>query len=107
MPIRLPPGRFYGTRDASRSVAGMVLAQTSYAPGSDVPKHSHQAPYLCLVVAGGYVETCGSRSAHCTAGSLVYHPAAAEHADRFGESGGTCFNIELGPGWNDRLAGCG
>lgn len=107
MPVRLAPGRFYGTRDASWSVAGVVLAQTSYAPRAEVPKHSHHAPYLCLVVTGGYVESCGSRSAACTAGSLVYHPAAAEHADRFGDGGGTCFNIELGPEWNDRLAASG
>jgi AraC family transcriptional regulator len=103
MSLRLEPGRFFGSKTASHTPAGLILTETAYARDASLPRHSHEAPYLCLVVSGAYEESCGSRVEACTRGALLFHPTDSVHADRFGDAGGTCFNIQFGPEWSDRL----
>ena len=59
MPPRLTCGNYYGETLRRRTVAGVVLTETRYAPHSRLPRHSHEHAYFCLVRRGGYVETYG------------------------------------------------
>jgi AraC family transcriptional regulator len=65
--------------------------------------HGHEHPYLCAILQGGYTETCGGKVWTCTPRAVFLRPRGEPHADRFGESGGRIFGIELGAGWPDRL----
>ena len=103
MSLHLETGRFFGSSTAAHTPAGLIVSETVYAGGATLPRHSHEAPYLCLVVRGGYEESCEGRAEACGQGALLFHPADSVHADRFGPAGATCFNVQFGPEWDERL----
>lgn len=100
----LDRGRFFGTALVHRAAGEVTLAEGRYGGNSRIPEHAHRAPYFCLVLEGSFEETWGSRWETCGPGTLVFHQANEVHADRFGERGGRCFNLELGPALAERLA---
>jgi AraC family transcriptional regulator len=100
----LDPGRYYGTATGRRAAGEITLAESRYAGHVRLPTHAHRAPYLCLVVDGWFEEQSGGRRETCGTGTVVFHPAHEEHADRFGADGARCFNLELAPALADRLA---
>jgi AraC family transcriptional regulator len=81
----------------------LLLTERAYPPGLDIPPHTHEYPYLCTVLQGGYTETCAGRVWTCTPRTLFLRPRGEPHADRFAAAGGRIFGIELGPGWSARL----
>jgi hypothetical protein len=42
MPMRLPPGRYYGETLRSRKLASFELSERVYSPGYQTPKHTHK-----------------------------------------------------------------
>lgn len=63
------------------------LHVSHYAPGSAMTPHRHDEAWFCLVLDGRYEERLlGMRNEHA-AGDLLYCPARAEHAQRFGAAG--------------------
>lgn len=91
----LPVGEFHGVRSAGRVLASMALVETEYAGAMEVPLHSHEAPYLCVVVRGTFEERAGRHTTTHTPESVIYHPAGERHADRFLPGGGRCFNVQF------------
>src|SRR5439155_19889686 len=75
-------------------------------PSTDIPRHSHANPYICLVCAGGYTEVYGKRTRECGPHSVVFHPPGEVHAERFHDCAGRSFNIELPPVWTQRVGLC-
>lgn len=100
----LDRGLYFGDALAHRAAGEVTLAEGRYSGGAQIPEHAHRSPYFCLVLAGSFEETWGSRRETCGAGTLVFHQANEVHADRFGEGGGRCFNLEIGPALAERLA---
>jgi AraC family transcriptional regulator len=96
-------GGFFGTLRQRVEVAGIGLSETVYGAHAQLPLHAHESPYFCLVLRGDYVELCGRRQRQCQRAMLVFHPAGETHANRFGAGGGTCFNLEFGPTWAERV----
>lgn len=99
----LDNGRFYGGVKQQRVVGGITLAETRYAPGFVVPLHDHAHPFFCLALRGSFAEEFDRREWTARPSTVFYHPAGAEHAERFGEAGGRLFNIQLGGEWLSRL----
>jgi AraC family transcriptional regulator len=99
----LQNGSFYGGVQRDRRVADLTLAETSYEPGFVVPPHEHAHPFFCLALRGTFDERFDRRSWTGVASTVFYHPAAAEHAEVFGERGGRLFNVQLGHPWLERL----
>jgi AraC family transcriptional regulator len=96
----LPAGQFYGTETRRRSRADVILSETAYRPFLRIAEHAHERPYFCFVLDGSFEETGARRRWRaCDAARLIFHPAAEAHGNRFGDAGGRCFNIELGPRW--------
>lgn len=63
------------------------LHLSHYAPGGEMAPHRHDEAWFCLVVAGNYEERIlGMRNEHAP-GDLLYCPAHAQHAQRFGRNG--------------------
>lgn len=69
--------------------AGLSL----HSPGESLPWHEHAAPYLCLVLSGGFVESAPTSAGERRVGDVVFHPAGERHADRFGPNGACCLNL--------------
>lgn len=59
-------------------------------PGhSAMAEHCHDAPSLCIVVAGAYEESIRGRREEHFPGSLSFCPTHEPHSQRFGRSGAT------------------
>lgn len=101
--VKLPGGTFYGVERARRRVAGLLLTETGYRPGESLPRHHHERAYFCLVLRGGFTERTDRRSRECGPATVIFHPPGANHADRFGQRGSRCFNVELEVPWLARL----
>jgi AraC family transcriptional regulator len=103
MPIRLEPGKFYGTVSQKRDLRDFRLTETAYRPESRVPVHAHEHPYFCFVLAGSFEESSRGRIHEHALQDLIFHPASEVHADRFHRSGGRCFNLEMSAPFVERL----
>jgi AraC family transcriptional regulator len=100
----LEPGSFFGITTSNRVVAGIVVTEGRYDPGAAIPRHAHRFPYFCVVLGGGFEEATKGGLDTCRPGTVVYHPADEEHADRMGPAGARCFNLQLGPTLTEQLA---
>ncbi len=74
---------------------GTIVRDTRLAPASGVPRHAHAAAYACVVLDGRYTEHGERTALDCVAGSLLTHAAGHAHANRVGDAGARCVNIEL------------
>jgi AraC family transcriptional regulator len=106
MASRLLDDSYHGRCGRRLSAAGLLLSERTYPPLLEIPTHTHESPYLCAILQGGYTETCGGKVWTCTPCVLFLRPRGEPHADRFGEAGGRVFGVELGTGWPERLASC-
>ena len=105
-PTLLDSRTFFGRTVRSLQIAEVTLAETVYKPSARLPVHEHQRPYVCFVLAGEYEERFERREERtCRRADIVFHPAGAQHSDRFGARGGRCLNVELGEEWEERIKG--
>lgn len=68
---------------------------TQHAPTARGTLHRHSAPYLALVLEGGYEECSVDGVWRCEPGDLVVHPALHLHLNRFSPRRSRVFNIVL------------
>lgn len=95
----LAPGRFLG-RSLRRKQAGRLdITETVYAPSMKLPRHSHERPYFCIVLAGGFEETASRSSVQCSPGTTIYNDCGEAHHDVFGIGGARVLNVS----WSDAL----
>jgi AraC family transcriptional regulator len=89
------PGRFHGDLLRRCVVAGFTLTERAYTPELTLPKHSHQEPYFCFVLAGSFTEISGKQSCYCRPGTLLFHSPGEPHSDHF-HTNARCFSLQLG-----------
>jgi len=58
-----------------------------YPPNGRMTPHRHDEPWFCVVLAGGYEEHIRSAAHDHAAGDMLFYPAHALHAQRFGPAG--------------------
>jgi AraC family transcriptional regulator len=92
---RLPGGRYLGELVRHRAVGGLTLTETRYAPGTRLPRHSHEHGYFCLVRRGTYREEYAGRQRSCGPLTLAFHPPGEPHAEQFGRAEVWSFNVEI------------
>jgi AraC family transcriptional regulator len=107
MGSRLPQGQFYGETVRSREVAGLLLAQSAYAPGTRIPAHAHENAFFYVVLQGTCTETCGPVTRTARPSTLVFHPSGSEHANDWHGGVGLCFHIEVTRALLERVQGYG
>jgi AraC family transcriptional regulator len=103
MDPRLPPGSFYGEKIKRSEVGGLLLTDHRYPPHLQLPKHSHEQAYFCLVLRGTYTESYGTQTRDCKPLTLAFHPPGEVHSDRFHQEGGRVFGIEISRDWLERI----
>ena len=101
--INLPSGQLYGTRLRSYASSDLKLMETVYAPGAQLPRHSHECASLCLVLQGTYSEVYGRDTRVCRTSTLVFYSPGEEHSDYFLAEGGRCFNAEVSSRWLEHV----
>lgn len=102
MSADLRAGEFYGATLSER-VAGVVLSIVSHDRERRLPAHTHELPFLCLLLDGRYEEEAAGELVRYEPLTLVFHPARLPHADLvFPDS--RMFAIEFATLWDDALA---
>lgn len=101
--MELRNGRFYGKARGTRSSRVATLAETRYDRGTTVPVHTHEQPFFCLVLEGRLDERFEGAVEPIPAGSLLFHPAKAPHAEEFPWAPSRAFNIQPDGDWLARL----
>lgn len=91
---QLAAGDSFGSCLRRIDVGGMVIRDTRLAPSATLPRHAHAASYICIVFAGHYTEKARDESC-CAAGSVLTHLAGRVHANKIGNEGARCVNVEL------------
>ena len=102
MATELRTGEFFGATTAER-IAGLVLSIVSHDSKRQLPAHTHELPFLCLLLDGRYEEEAAGESVRYEPLTLVYHPARLAHSDSvFPDS--RMFTVEFSATWHDTLA---
>jgi AraC-like DNA-binding protein len=63
--------------------------------GGTLARHSHESPYLALVLAGSFEEAGDLGRFQVRAGHVLLHDGFEAHIDRFGAMGATVLNLPL------------
>jgi AraC family transcriptional regulator len=71
------------------------LSESTYAGGLEQPLHGHSPAYFTAVLSGEYNERAGRVTRTVTAGMLLFHPSAEEHAVRFSARRTRVFRVLL------------
>jgi len=78
---------------AARRAGGQLLTLTAHRTHERIPPHKHTNDYVCLVLAGGFVEHEGKRSHERMSGCAFTHHAGETHCDHVGFRGAICINL--------------
>jgi AraC family transcriptional regulator len=99
---RLRSGAFYGQTLRSYRTGELALAECSYPPQFEAPRHAHERAYCYLMLKGSCTETCGGPIRTIAAPALVLLPAGEVHSNRW-PAGGGCFHVEFSLRWLQRV----
>ena len=86
-----------GEKIRTRSLPGYVLTETDHPANHSLPRHAHEHANFALIRRGDFEESVGRRAWNCAAGSAIFKPAGADHANRYGGAGMACLLIEVLP----------
>ena len=101
----LSPGGFHGRILGTRGACGVRLTEARIEPGRELPRHSHELAFFCLLVEGAYREDSGSRTSSYAPFTVAFHPAGEPHRSEMGVAGARVFNVEVPAGWRDSSGG--
>jgi AraC family transcriptional regulator len=101
--MKLDKGQYYGDIENTRDIDGIILTTSNYPGNTSLPLHYHKNPYFCFVLNGCYTEHSLKNDLTCKKGDLVFHPGKTEHHNHFGNTAGTCFNIEFSENWTEKI----
>lgn len=101
--IQLKEGTYFGEDVQTLQNDWISLSITSYDEDTVLQEHHHENSYLSLLLAGEYSEETTYNSKTVRPGELIFRPGYYSHQNRFSRIKGSCFNIELKPGWNEIL----
>jgi AraC family transcriptional regulator len=95
MEPELPGVDTYGQTLQSCRVSGLRIAETKYASGLKVPKHSHEHGYFSLVLEGSFDGLYGGSAQNGKPFDAVFRPPDEPHSVHFHRSGARLFSIEV------------
>lgn len=94
---------FYGVGSSISWKDGLTLSESVYPASFKMPPHSHQFPYLGIVLAGRYDESVGRRRRSCGPLTTAFHPAGESHSVVFHSARTRIFRLQMGPSWAERV----
>ena len=99
MEAQPPNGNYYGVSSPVREIAGLRLAERTYAPDFKTPSHSHPEAYFCLILDGSSTQTYGAKSRVREPLTTAFYPPSELQSESFGRAGGRIFNVEIDSRW--------
>jgi AraC family transcriptional regulator len=92
--MKINPNKYFGVTTESLRTESFNISLTNHSVNSNIPLHSHDKPYLCLLATGTYKEESNTADI-ITQGEVLYRTANYEHSNNFSNKGGLCLNIEI------------
>lgn len=86
--------KYFGTTENSIKTESFNISITNHLANSEILKHSHAKPYLCLLVSGIYNEKSNIDNL-VSCGDVIYRTADYEHSNSFYDKDSLCLNIEI------------
>ena len=102
MTSSMEPGQFFGDTRSKRA-AGAILSEVVHTSARALPEHSHQWPYLSMLLQGYYREIIGEQTIDYDPFTAVFHGAELAHRDEIGEDGARFFIVELNESWQETV----
>jgi AraC family transcriptional regulator len=102
----LRAGNFYGAVRGKRECGGAIFTDLVHTSPRKLPAHSHELPFVAVLLDGNYGERYGRQEKQFTAFTTMYRPAGVPHQDEIGPRGVKFFEIEILPKWQKSLADC-
>jgi AraC family transcriptional regulator len=96
-PAPLPTGQFYGSVGDRWSTDLVTLSVVEHTAPRQVPAHSHERMFLCLLLRGGYREWVGDQRIDYAPLTTVFHPEQLCHRDEIVTPGSVFFIAEIDP----------
>jgi AraC family transcriptional regulator len=75
------------------------VIEKSYAADVSLARHEHETAYVSFLLAGDYMEVSHQDERICSPGTVIWHPRAEAHADRFHSCGGHLLDLEIDTSW--------
>src|SRR5687768_9705752 len=85
------------------AVNEFLISETEYAPYAELPAHSHDSAYCCLVLSGDFLEKRGGKSYLCDRSTAIIHTPHDAHTNSFSRAGGRCLNIQMSVFFLERI----
>jgi AraC family transcriptional regulator len=99
--IRL--GHFVGAPAHAQAYEGVSIAESTYALGTVVAPHAHDAALITLVLSGDSTEENRGRSRNLEAQTLLFTPSHEMHGHLF-RNAGRWLNMQVSDAWLTRVA---
>jgi hypothetical protein len=96
-------GHFVGAPAHALAYEGVSIAESTYASGTVVKPHAHDAALLTLVLSGDSTEENRGRSRNLVAQTLLFTPAFEMHGHLF-RNAGRWLNMQFSDAWFARVA---
>ena len=93
--MKVRPNIYSGRTQKLMETEDFCLSMSIHSPRSKSRLHSHEKPYLCLLLDGSYEESNTRDTSIVDTGTTLFRGPGHEHANRFYREGGICFNIEI------------
>ena len=81
------------------TISALTLTETLHAPASIIPAHAHDAPSICLTLAGPGLEIINGIQIHTQPGAVILRGPKLIHSDQYGPVEHRSFMIELEERW--------
>jgi len=97
MALELPCHHYFGESILYREQAGLYFAERKYAGGFQTPWHTHEQPYVCLILEGRGTQDLGNRKRVLQPLTLLFVPGGQVQSESFVGGPGRTFSFELDP----------
>jgi len=98
-------GSYYGAVQQQQRCSGTVMSAIHHGGARNLPRHSHEAAFISLVMRGNYREQfVQGRTIEYKPFTVGYHPPGMTHKDEVGVNGVDFFNIEINHSFLNRNA---
>ncbi|WP_255442640.1 MULTISPECIES: AraC family transcriptional regulator [Corallococcus] len=88
-------GHYLGTPLQRVEVPGLVLTESTYAPGVRLPPHRHRHAGFRLTLEGGFTDVVEGRARECTPRSVAFQAPELAHAQHIRDVRTRTFNIDF------------
>ncbi|WP_342379519.1 AraC family transcriptional regulator [Myxococcus stipitatus] len=96
-------GRYLGTPLQRLEVAGLVLTESTYPPGTVLALHRHRHAGFRFTLEGGFTDVMEGRARECAPRSVAFQAPEVAHEQRFASRRTRTFNVDFSESvWRSR-----